>query len=79
LPNLEHSGNVLIIEGGVAEASEAAGEYLCDPSFVDQLRRHLGLSQKDPIPHFELLLKVTALPGSPTRAEYLTHRILPDK
>jgi hypothetical protein len=78
LPNLGHNGNVLIIEGSVAEGTEAAGDFVCDPSFVDQLRRHLRLSQKDPIPHFELLLRISALPGSPAKAEYLTHRVLPD-
>jgi hypothetical protein len=78
LPNLGHSGNVLIIEGSVAEGTQAAGDYVCSPAFIDQLRKHLNLSPTDPIPHFELLLKISALAGSPSRAEYLTHRILPD-
>lgn len=78
LPNLGHNGNVLIIEGSVAEGTQAAGDYVCSPAFIDQLRKHLNLSPTDPIPHFELLLKISALAGSPSRAEYLTHRILPD-
>jgi hypothetical protein len=78
LANLGGSGNVLIIEGNVAEASEAVGDFVCDSSFLAQLRNHLKLSPKDPIPHFEMLLKISVLPGSPAKVEYLTHRVLPD-
>jgi hypothetical protein len=78
LPNLNHHGNVLIIAGNVAEGTEAAGDFVCDPTFVAKLRKHLHLGTNDPIPHFQLLLKVSALPGSPIHVDYLTHRILPD-
>lgn len=78
VPNLGHTGNVLIIEGSVAEGTQAAGDFVCSPTFVEELRKHLKLSSTDPIPHFELLLKIYALSGSPARAEYLTHRILSD-
>ena len=34
-------------------------------------------SEKDPIPHLEVLLRISVLPGSPAEFEYLTHRVLP--
>lgn len=78
LPNLNRDGNVLIVEGSVAEGTEAAGDYLCNSSFTAELQRRFKLGSNDPLPHFELLLKISVLPGTPARVEYLTHRVLPD-
>jgi len=77
MSNLNHNGNVLMIEGTTAEGTEAAGEFITDPAFSSRLKQYLKLdSKEESVPYFELLLKIARLPGAPTKAEYVTHRIL---
>jgi hypothetical protein len=81
LPNLNQNGNVLIIEGTNAEATEGAGEFITKPDFSQKLRSFLGLQSSDkPWPYFELLLRTNTLGGTTKETTYITHRIIsPEK
>jgi hypothetical protein len=77
-PNLNRDGNVLLIAGTNAEATEGAGEFITKPDFSDKLRTFLGIqvAQKK-WPYFELLLRTNTLGGTTKETTYITHRILP--
>ncbi|HEX5483936.1 MAG TPA: hypothetical protein VFZ08_15040 [Terriglobia bacterium] len=77
LPNLLHSGNVLILEGTNSEGTEAAGDFITDPHYTSEIRRFLGLSASGKtLPYFQLLLKTTAMDGAPSKFEVVAHRTL---
>jgi hypothetical protein len=75
LPNLDGSGNALIIEGNSMAGAEAIGDFLFDDadllSFLSKLRKSDGS-----LSHFEVLLESNSLNGSagPFRIlAYCTH------
>jgi len=75
LPQLSSPGNVLLIEGTTSEATEAGGDFLLSES---QLSGLLGKLHARKFPHFELLLKVTFVSGSPLTASLEAYRTYPD-
>jgi hypothetical protein len=77
LPNLNQAGNVLIIEGTNAEATEGAGEFIAKPDFSQKLRSFLGIqSTEKPWPYFELLLRTNTLGGTTKETTFIAHRII---
>lgn len=77
LPNLRHSGNVLILEGTNSEGTEAAGDFITDPHYASEIRQFLGLAADDKsLPYFQLLLKTTAMDGAPSKFEVAAHRTI---
>lgn len=73
-PNPDHNGVVLIIEGTNAEATEAAGDFLLSD---EQLSAFKKLLQSDKFPYFEVLLKVSSVPGTPLSATVEAYRAYP--
>ncbi|MGA3131013.1 MAG: hypothetical protein ABSD59_09445 [Terracidiphilus sp.] len=71
LPNPSHNGVVLIIEGSNAEATEAAGNFLLSEV---QLSNFKGMLRKNKLPYFEVLLKVSSVPGTPLTASIEAYR-----
>lgn len=61
-PNPEHSGIVLLIEGTDAEATEAAGDFLLSGEKLAAFKKVLHV---DHLPYFEVLLRVSSVPGTP--------------
>lgn len=74
LPNPDHSGVIMLIEGTDAEASEAAGDFLMSD---DQLFRFKKLLQVARLPYFEVLLKVSSVPSTPLTASVEAYRTYP--
>lgn len=74
LPNPDHDGVVMLIEGTDAEASEAAGDFLLSD---DQLSSFKKLIHVEKIPYFEVLLKVSSVPGTPLTASVEAYRAYP--
>jgi len=74
LPNPDHTGVVLLIEGTDAEATEAAGDFLLSD---DQLSAFRKLLHGDKFPYFEVLLKVSSVPGTPLTATVAAYRSYP--
>lgn len=64
-PNPNHNGIVLLIEGTNAEATEAAGDFLLSDYQLSSFRAQL---HSDKFPYFEVLLKVSSVPGTPLTA-----------
>jgi hypothetical protein len=77
VPNLRHTGNILIIAGTTAESTEAAGEFIMNQATSSALLSKLTKQNKDKVPYFEVLLKSGTLSGVAKNAEVVADRILP--
>jgi hypothetical protein len=77
VPNLRHTGHVLMIAGTTAEATEAAGEFILNGETSAGLIRDLLARNKGQLPYFELLLKSNALAGVTENAQVVATRLLP--
>jgi hypothetical protein len=75
LPNPNHNGVVLLIEGTDAEASEAAGDFLLSD---DQLSNFKKMLRTEKFPYFEALLKVSSVEGTPLTAAVQAYRAYPN-
>jgi hypothetical protein len=75
LPNPDHNGIVLLIEGTNAEATEAAGEFLLSEYQLSNFARMLHVSQ---LPYFEVLLKVSSVPDTPLSSSIEAYRAYPN-
>jgi hypothetical protein len=75
LPNPDHNGVVLLIEGTSAEATEAAGDFLLSD---DQLSAFRKLLHGEKFPYFDVLLKVSSVPGTPLSATIEAYRAYPN-
>ena len=77
LPNMEHDGNILIIEGTNMEGTEAAGEYLTNRETVSKLLQALGMAATGTRPrYFEVLLRTSAMAGTSRDTEIVASRVL---
>lgn len=74
LPNPDHDGVIMLIEGTDAEATEAAGDFLLSD---DQLSGFKKLMHVEKFPYFEVLLKVSSVPGTPLTASVEAYRTYP--
>jgi hypothetical protein len=75
LPNPDHNGVVLLIEGTNAEATEAAGDFLLSEYQLSHFAKMLHVHE---IPYFEVLLKVSSVPGTPLTSSIETYRSYPN-
>lgn len=73
LPNLNRTGNALIISGTEIEGTEAGGEFLTTESSMAALRKMLGGG--DGFPYFEVLLKARKIGGSIPGSSVVCHRL----
>lgn len=74
LPNPDHNGVVLLIEGTNAEATEAAGDFLLSQYKLSNFAQMLHVSH---LPYFEVLLKVSSVPGTPLSSTLEAYRAYP--
>jgi hypothetical protein len=75
VPNLSGKGQVLLIAGTGAEATEAAGELAVDlPRMSNELRRR-GIDPAGKVRQLELLVRVNSVNRSPNRSEVIAHRV----
>jgi len=75
LPNLNHSGQVLIISGSGMLATENACDYLLTPGSAGRLRTLLGIRSVRDVESFELLLKTDSRAGVPSGNRVVTSRV----
>jgi hypothetical protein len=73
-PNTEHSGIVLLIQGTDAEATEAAGDFLLSGEKLAAFKKVLRVNH---LPYFEVLLRVSSLPGTPLTTSIEAYRAYP--
>jgi hypothetical protein len=76
LPNLSHTGKVLIIEGTTISGTETAWEFVRRPGIFSEFAAGLKGGAGEPAAYFEVLLRTHAFSGASTGADYVAHRIL---
>jgi hypothetical protein len=76
--NPDQNGNVLLLGGANAEGTEAAGKLVTDLPRMSTALKTCGISPTGPIRHFELLLRLNMMAGSPTNVNVEACHILPE-
>ncbi len=74
--NLDQNGQVLLLAGANGEGTEAAGRLIADPVRLSDALHTCGISPRGPLKHFEMLLHLSTMAGSPTSAEVVACHIL---
>jgi hypothetical protein len=75
--NPDQYGQVLLLAGLTAEGTEAAGKLVTDlPRLSTELQR-CGISPNGPVRHFEMLLRVKTMAGSPSQYSVVACHVLP--
>lgn len=76
--NPGQEGQVLLLAGSNAEGTQSAAEFVADlPLLSDTLQRH-GIQPAGPVQHFEALLRLRTMAGSPRSFEVLAFHRLPE-
>jgi hypothetical protein len=71
LQNPDQDGQALILAGENGEGTEAAGKLITDQAHLNEALRKCNISPGGPPHHFEILLRVNTLAGSPSHVEPL--------
>ena len=77
VPNVSHTGNVLMIAGATGEGTGAAGEFTTSPEFSLRMLKTIHAIDRDSLRYFEVLLKSGTLGGTSIGAEIVAYRLLP--
>jgi len=75
LPNPDHNGSVLLLEGTGSEATEAAGDFLLSEGQLANFQRMLHVSR---LPYFDALLKTSQVKGTPLSTTLVAYRTYPN-
>ena len=75
LPNPDHDGSVLLIEGTGSEATEAAGDFLLSEDQLSSFQKMLHVTK---LPYFEVLLKASQVKGTPISTTLVAYRTYPN-
>jgi len=76
LPNdRDVTKSVLIISGTEMGSSEAGAEFITTERWVQQLRATLGVTGKQPVPYFEVLLRTHLVISAAPSFEIVAHRV----
>jgi hypothetical protein len=70
-------GQVLILAGANGEGTEAAGELVTNGPRLSAALRGCGISSAQPVKHFQLLLRLNTMAGSPSNIDVLACHVLP--
>jgi hypothetical protein len=77
--NPNQSGQVLILAGSNAEATEAAGKMATNVKLLSQTLKNHGIDPGGPARHFEILLQVSTMAGSSNTFDVIAFHQLADK
>jgi len=75
LPNPDHNGSVLLLEGTGSEATEAAGDFLLSEDQLSNFQRMLHVTR---LPYFDVLLKTSQVKGTPLSTTLVAYRTYPN-
>jgi hypothetical protein len=76
--NPDQSGQILLLAGANGEGTAAAGKFVTDlPRLSTELRK-CGIAPSGPIRHFEMLLHLNTMAGTPNNIDLVACHILPD-
>lgn len=74
LPNAEHTGKVILIEGTTSEAAQGCGDFLLSEAGMSNLRTKLGAGK---LPYFQVLLRTSQLIDTPMTSSIVAYRSFP--
>lgn len=74
MPNPSGHGMAFIVEGLSMEGTEAAGELITNLDRFGALLHQIGVKKGEPVKPFEMLLKLTAIPGGYGQSELCAYR-----
>ena len=77
LQNPGKDGQVLILAGANGEGTAAAGELVTNGPRLSSALQGCGIKSAHPIRHFQLLLRLNTMAGSPSNVDVLACHILP--
>ncbi|HEY4048741.1 MAG TPA: hypothetical protein VGM27_17900 [Acidobacteriaceae bacterium] len=63
--NPDHAGQVLLLAGANAEGTKAAGQLVTNPQALSAALKQCSIRSSTPVQHFQLLLRVNIMAGSP--------------
>jgi hypothetical protein len=75
--NLNHSGQVLLVAGASAEGTKAAGELAANTTEMVRVLHGCGVSRSGPYKHFQLVVQVNTMAGSPMQYQVASCHALP--
>jgi hypothetical protein len=75
--NPNHSGQVLMLAGLNAEGTKVTGELATHLADLSGVLSRCGIDPKEQLQHFQLLLRLSMMAGSPTRWDVLACHPLP--
>lgn len=75
--NPDQNGQVLLLGGANAEGTEAASKLVTELPRLTAALKDCGISPTGPLQHFELLLRLNMMAGSPTNVNVEACHILP--
>ena len=75
--NLDQNGQALLLAGANGEGTEAAGKFVTDLPRLTAALERCGISSDRGIQHFELLLELNTLAGSPNQVDLVACHALP--
>lgn len=75
--NPDQAGQVLLLAGADGEGTEAAGELVTNLPRLSAALQQCGIRSTSPIQHFELLLRLNTMDGSPSRIDVVACHLLP--
>jgi hypothetical protein len=75
--NPDQNGQVLLLAGANAEGTEAAGKLSVDQSRFAAALQKCGIDPSGPAKHFELLLRLNTMAGSPNNVDVVACHTLP--
>ncbi len=77
LQNPDQDGQVLLLAGADGEGTEAAGKLAVDQRRLSGVLQHCGIPPGGPTQHFELLLHLNTIAGSPRNVDVVACHTLP--
>jgi hypothetical protein len=77
IQNPDQNGQVLLLAGANGEGTEAAGKLVTDPSRLTPILKNCGVDPLGPLRHFELLIRLNTMAGSPNNIDVVACHILP--
>jgi hypothetical protein len=75
--NPDQSGQVLLLSGLNREGTQAVGTLVTDPMRLAAAIRTCGISPAGPLKHFQILLHVYTMAGSPSQFDVTACHVLP--
>jgi hypothetical protein len=75
--NLDQNGQALLLAGASGEGTEAAGKLVTDLPRLSATLQKCGIDPSGPLRHFELLMRVNTMAGSPNNSDIVACHILP--